>query len=305
MKILVTGGAGFIGSHLAHKLLEEKHRVVLIDNLHTGLEENVPARVKLLKIDVRDKRLAEIFFQENFDAVVHLAAQTMVNRSVDAPLFDADINIIGGLNVLEASRRAKVQRVLFSSSAAVYGDVKTVPIKEDFEKIPTSFYGLSKLTFEYYLELYRKNFGLDYIVLRFANVYGERQGDGGEGGVISIFAKKIAEGEAIDIFGDGRQTRDFIYAGDIASAICQALTADKVNTVYNLSNKQETSINQLVEIFSQISGRPVPHNYKPPRPGDIYRSVLDNARAVSHLHWQSVTPLEEGLEKTYQYFLKK
>ncbi|MDR2005922.1 MAG: NAD-dependent epimerase/dehydratase family protein [Acidaminococcales bacterium] len=305
MKILITGGAGFIGSHVARLLLREQVETVVIDNLNTGLAENVPDGVKFIEADVRSEELADIFRREKFDAVVHLAAQTMVNVSLDNPFFDGENNILGGLNLLESCRKNSVKRVIFASSAAVYGDIKTVPIKEHYEKIPTSFYGLSKLTFEHYLELYRKNFSLDYVVLRFANVYGERQGDGGEGGVISIFAKLIAQGAPINIFGDGGQTRDFIYAGDIAAGIWQALKSDKVNTVYNLGNKEETSINQLVEIFAKIAGRKIETKYGPPRTGDIYRSILDNDRAVRDLGWRFSMPLEEGLIRTYGYFSGK
>jgi UDP-glucose 4-epimerase len=305
MKILVTGGAGFIGSHLVRLLIKEGAEAVVIDNLNTGLAENVPTGAKFIQMDVRARELPEVFAREKFDAVVHLAAQTMVNVSLDDPFYDGDNNIMGGLNLLEACRKNSVGKVVFASSAAVYGDVKTVPIEEGYETMPTSFYGLSKLTFERYLALYQRNFSLDYVVLRFANVYGERQGDGGEGGVISIFAKRIAQGEKISIFGDGGQTRDFIYAGDIAAGIWRALKTDKANATYNLSNKDETSINELVGMFAKIAGREIEVKYGQPRPGDIYRSILDNAKAVSDLKWQPLAPLEEGLKKTYEYFAGK
>ncbi|MDR3349109.1 MAG: NAD-dependent epimerase/dehydratase family protein [Acidaminococcales bacterium] len=305
MKILITGGAGFIGSHLADLLLKEQVETVVLDNLSTGLAKNVPDGAKFIKMDVRAKGLADVFAEEGFDAVVHLAAQTMVNVSLDDPFFDGENNILGGINLLEACRKKSVKRVVFSSSAAVYGNVKIVPIKEHYDKMPTSFYGLSKLTFERYLELYQKNFSLDYIVLRFANVYGERQGDGGEGGVISIFAKRAAQGAPIDIFGDGGQTRDFVYAGDIAAGIWRALKSDKINTAYNLSNKEETSINQLAGMLGKITGKKIGAKYGPPRAGDIYRSILDNERAVRNLGWKTSVPLEEGLRRTCEYFANK
>jgi UDP-glucose 4-epimerase len=286
-------------------LLEKGAKIFALDNLNTGLAENVPDGVKFIEMDVRARELSDVFAAEKFDAVVHLAAQTMVNISLDDPLFDCDNNIAGGVNLLENCRKNSVKRVIFASSAAVYGDIKTIPIKETYEKKPTSFYGLSKLTFEHYLELYRLSFALEYVVLRFANVYGERQGDGGEGGVISIFAKRVAGGAGVSIFGDGGQTRDFVYAGDIAVGIWRALQTDKANAVYNLSNKEETSVNELVEIFSRIAGKKVAAKYEPPRPGDIYRSVLDNAGAANNLAWRALTPLEEGLARTYRYFVEK
>lgn len=304
MKILVTGGAGFIGSHLVEKLKKENCQVIVLDNLHSGLKENLPDDIPFVEMDVRDEKLFDFFAKEKFDAVVHLAAQTMVNVSLEDPKNDADINIMGGVNVLEACRKTGVKRVIFSSSAAVYGDIEKLPIEEKFATIPTSFYGLSKLTYEKYLELYQKNYGLDYIIFRFANVYGERQGDGGEGGVISIFAKQIAKKQAISIFGDGGQTRDFIYAGDIADAIYKCLQSPKANTIYNLSNKTETSVNKLVEFFSNAAGYEIKPEYKPARLGDIYRSILDNQNAVKDLGWQPVVPLQEGLKRTYQYFLE-
>lgn len=302
MKVLVTGGAGFIGSHLVEKLLEEKCQVMVLDNMHTGLRENVPADVILAKLDVCDPQLLPLFETEKFDAVVHLAGQTMVNVSVDDPYYDAQVNIQGTVNVLEACRKTGVKRVVFASTAAVYGDIDEVPIQETFITRPTSFYGLSKLTVENYLQLYHQLYGLDYIALRFANVYGERQGDGGEGGVISIFAKRVAQGKTIAIYGDGGQTRDFIYAGDIASGIWQSLRTEKANTVYNLGTKTEVSINHMVALLDQISGRTIQPDYGPVRAGDIYRSVLANDRAVEGLVWKPAVSLKEGLTRTYRYF---
>jgi len=302
MKILITGGAGFIGSHLVEKLLKENCQVLVLDNLHTGLRENLPQGVSLIEMDVRDENILAVFAKEKFDGVVHLAGQTMVNVSVDDPQFDAAENIQGTINILEAARKTGVKRVVFASTAAAYGDAKELPIVETMALSPLSFYGLSKVTVEHYLALYHEIFNLDYVVLRFANVYGERQGDGGEGGVISIFTKRIASGKAITIYGDGGQTRDFVYAGDIAAGIYCALTTGNVNTAYNLSTQTEVSVNAMVALFDDITGKHVVPQYGTARKGDIYRSILSNAKAIADLGWKPVMSLAEGLQRTYHSF---
>jgi len=302
MKILVTGGAGFIGSHVIENLIQEDCQITVLDNLHTGLRENVPEDVAFIEMDICDKKVLSVFEAGQFDCVIHLAGQTMVNVSVDDPHFDAAVNILGTVNVLEACRKTGVKRIVFATTAATYGDIEELPILESFEPIPTSFYGLSKLTVEKYLQLYHELYGLDYVALRFANVYGERQGDGGEGGVISIFTKRFANDEGITINGDGNQTRDFIYVGDIANAIWQAANTTNVNTVYNVSTKTEVTINVMVELLNEISGKGIKPTYGPVRAGDIYRSVLSNDKAVRRLDWKPMISLKEGLARTYHYF---
>ena len=307
MKILVTGGAGFIGSHLMRKLKEAGHEAVALDNLSTGLRENLLPDMKLVVMDTHDKAVEDVFQKEHFDAVVHLAAQTLVSDSMTDPENDMYQNVAGTVRILECCRKYGVQRVIFSSSAATYGDVdeKALPISETLPQAPLSFYGLTKKTAEKYLELYHLAYGLDYVVLRFANVYGERQGDGGEGGVISIFTKRLAQGKGITIFGDGKQTRDFVYAGDIADGIIDALTTDAKNTAYNLSTTEETSLNELVQILSRIAGKDITPVYDKPREGDIYRSSLNNAKAICNLGWKPKVSLEEGLKRTFADFKKK
>lgn len=302
MKILVTGGAGFIGSHVVEKLIQEDCQITVLDNLHTGLRENVPEGIEFIVMDICDKEVMAVFEAGQFDHVIHLAGQTMVDVSVKDPLMDANINLLGTVNILEACRKTGVKRVVFATTAATYGDIEELPILESFETMPTSFYGLSKLTVEKYLHLYHGLYGLDYVALRFANVYGERQGDGGEGGVISIFTKKFANDEGITINGDGNQTRDFIYVGDIANAIWQAANTTNANTVYNVSTKTEVTINAMVELLNEISGKGIKPTYGPARAGDIYRSVLSNDKAVVGLDWQPMISLKEGLARTYHYF---
>ena len=305
MKVLVTGGAGFIGSHLVRQLLVEGHVVTVLDNLSTGVREHLPvAGVAFWKQDIRNQAIVQQIVYEKFDAIVHLAAQTMVDASIRDPRFDADENVMGLLNVLEAARLSGVQRVLLASTAAAYGDVQesSLPVHEDDALQPMSFYGLTKVIGEHYLKLYHQLYGLEYVVLRFANVYGERQGDSGEGGVISIFAKQIAKGQDITILGDGLQTRDFVYAGDIAAGLCRALVTKQVNTVYNLSTQTETSLNELVQILQNISEDDFSVSHGPVREGDIYRSMLCNEKAVNLLGWSPEVSLEEGLRRTYAYF---
>ena len=307
MNILVTGGAGFIGSHLVRHLLAKGEQVTALDNLSTGLAENLPPEAKLVEMDILDEELPKVVAAGAFDAIVHLAAQTMVDTSIKNPLLDTRENLLGTVQVLEAARAANVKRVIFASTAAAYGDVKEddLPVREAQPTEPMSFYGLSKLSVEKYLEMYENLYGMEYVVLRFANVYGERQGDGGEGGVISIFAKAVAEGRDITIYGDGEQTRDFVYAGDIAEGIWAALRTEEVNAAYNLSTQTETSLRELVSLLAEIRGREIVPKYGAEREGDIYKSMLSNSRARRGLDWQPATTLADGLRRTYEYFCGK
>lgn len=305
MKILVTGGAGFIGSHLVRQLLALGHEVVVLDNLSTGVRVHLPVDGFVFwELDDRTAEARERIIAGHFDAIVHLAGQTMVDASIRDPHFDASENVMGTVNVLEAARLSGVKRVVFASTAAAYGDVteKMLPLREDLPLEPLSFYGLTKVMVERYLALYHALYGLDYVVLRFANVYGERQGDKGEGGVISIFAKRVAKGDLLTIFGDGGQTRDFIYAGDIANGIAHALTTEHVNTAYNLSTQTETSLNDLITIFGKVVGKELQSVHQSAREGDIYRSMLANEKASAFMGWQPEVSLEEGLRRTVKYF---
>lgn len=307
MRILVTGGAGFIGSHLLGYLLGENNHIVVVDNGMSGdLNYLSGFGVKVWEKDIRDEAIIKQIVAEKFDAIVHLAAQTMVDTSIKKPVFDASENIMGTLNILEAAKTCRA-RVVFASTAAAYGDVveSKLPVLETHPLNPQSFYGLTKVGVEKYLALYHKHYGLDYVVCRFANVYGERQGDKGEGGVISIFAKRIVAGQAIEIYGDGKQTRDFIYAGDVARGICRAMTTKNVNTAYNLSTQTETNLLELVEIMSEFSGRKIAFHFNAARSGDIYRSMLSNQMAREYLGWVPEVSLREGVNRTMNYFKNK
>ena len=229
MKLLVTGGAGFIGSHLLQLLVQDADiETVVLDNLSSGSYSHVPGSIRLVEGDICDKNIDELFAAEHFDAVIHLAAQTMVPYSLEHPDEDCNTNLMGIINILECCRKHGVKSVVFSSSAAIYGDNLNVPLKESERPLPTSFYGLTKMASEHYLRLYHDLYGINTTVLRFANVYGERQGDGGEGGVISIFCKLLAAGKPVTVFGNGEQTRDFVYAGDIAKALLKAVSLEVI-----------------------------------------------------------------------------
>ena len=303
MNILVTGGAGFIGSHLVDALIEEGHQVIVIDNLSTGMRDNLNDKAKFYEENILDKeKLTYIFNTEHIDIVFHEVAQTMVPYSMDHPTEDAELNVMGLLNVLENCRRCHVKKVIFSSSAAVYGDNDKVPLKEDEPLRPASFYGLTKVIAEKYLKMYYDIFQLPYVVLRYSNVYGERQGAHGEGGVVFVFSKAIAQGKGLTIYGDGEQSRDFIYVKDVARANLAAMADDVPSGIYNVSTQIETTVNALKEILIYFSRQAVDVAYEEARSGDIFRSSLDNTKACEILKWHPVTKLLPGLSNTYSYF---
>lgn len=303
MEILITGGAGFIGSHILAQLQGRRDMdVVVFDNLSSGSKEHVPAGMELVEGDVCDEAAVDALFADHhFDAVIHLAAQTMVPTSVEQPVLDCQINLEGVLHVLEACRIHGTGHILFSSSAAVYGDNLHIPLKETERLVPTSPYGITKMATEHYLRVYHELYGMDATVFRFANVYGERQGEKGEGGVVSIFCKLLSQRQGITVFGDGNQTRDFVYAGDIAQAIIRALPLKGCHTM-NVSTGQETSINDLIRSFEKAVGYTVPVQYTAPRTGDILRSVLSNEALKRDLGFVPAMNLEEGIRRTYDWY---
>ena len=305
MRVCVTGGAGFIGSHLVDRLIALGHTVLVIDNLTTGVREFVNPKAVFIEMDVRDANIESIFADFKPQVVFHEAAQTMVPASMENPKMDCDVNLLGLVNILEASRKHKVEHFLMPSSAAVYGDLDTLPLTEDMIGKPTSFYGLTKLTGEGYLRIYEQAFGLKTVCFRYSNVYGPRQGDGGEGGVISIFTRLIHEGQGLTIFGDGEQTRDFIYVDDVVEANIKAMNHPELTGVYNISTNTSTSVNKLVSYFKSISNKDLLVYYEAERTGDIRHSRLCNQKAKVDFDFLATVDLERGLRDTISYFKGK
>mgnify|MGYP003586509359 CR=1 FL=1 len=303
--VLITGGAGFIGSHLAELLVvKPEYNVIIVDNLSSGSLDNVPEGVEFIKLDICDKAVAEVFQKYAIDTVVHLAAQTAVGYSIEHPDEDAQLNILGSINIMDCSVKYGVQNFIFASSAAVYGDGVALPIVESAQTLPSSFYGLTKLTWEKYMAIYSNLHGIKANVLRFANVYGPRQGDKGEGGVISIFAKCVRDNIPLNIFGSGEQTRDFIYVQDVARAIVECVERPAQYDVFNVSTKKQTSVLQLVAELESLAGRKLQVNFLPAKPGDILHSSLDNSKITAG-GLVLDTELKTGLSATLNSILKK
>lgn len=301
MRITVTGGAGFIGSHLVDRLIEDGHTVQVIDNLYTGNKEFVHSKAQFVELDIRDPKLYSVLEEFRSDYIFHEAAQTEVSTSMSDPMLDCDINLMGLINLLNAAVKLDVKKFLMPSSAAVYGNLDTLPLNEEMIGNPSSFYGLTKLTTEHYLRIYHEAFGLPYICYRYSNVFGPRQGNGGEGGVISIFAKAIVQGSPIIIYGDGKQTRDFIYVDDVVEANILGMQ-HQVTGIYNVSTGISSSVNLLVDEFRNISGKDIEVVYDKPRLGDIRDSVLATDKSEKELLFTAKYNLHDGLIKTYEYF---
>jgi len=303
LKVLVTGGAGFIGSHIVDLLVEDNCRVAVVDDLSTGSFENVNAGVNFYHLKVEEGGLEEAVAREKPEVVLHQAAQVDVQRSLREPLADAEINILGSVNLLEACRRHGVGKVVYASSAAVYGNPAYLPVDEAHPVAPQSPYGVSKHTVEDYLRIYRENYGIDYTVLRYANVYGPRQDASGEGGVVAIFVDRLLKGEPPRIFGDGEQTRDFVYVKDVAAANLAAFRRGD-GMVLNVSTGAGLSVNGLFQALKETTGSGLAPMYRPPRPGDITHSRLANAAARQALEWRPRYSLAEGLRETVEYCKK-
>lgn len=300
MKILITGGAGFIGSHVVDLAVEAGHDVVVVDDLSTGKVQNLRDDVTFYQEDVADHILQKIFEKERPEGVIHLAAQISVAKSVEDPLLDLRSNLQGSVNILENCRRYQVGKVVFSSSAAVYGEPNYVPLDEEHPLHPMSPYGMTKATAESYFRLYYNYYGIEYAILRYSNVYGPRQDACGEGGVVSIFINRLLNDMTPVVYGEGTQTRDFIYVEDVARANIAALT--RGCGVFNVSCNGETSVNELLSAISKILGSQSAPVYAQARKGDIARSILDNSKAKESLKWTPQVGLEEGLIETVRFF---
>lgn len=302
--MLVTGGAGFIGSHIADSLLSAGYSIVCVDDLSAGSLENVNKKAIFRKASILSNDFEKIFSEFSFDAVVHHAAQIDVRKSLENPKSDIDTNLLGTLAVLENAKKHGTKKVIFASTAAVYGDESRLPIKEDASHLPISTYGVSKLAAELLINAYFRQ-GISSVSLRYSNVYGPRQGNIGEGGVVSIFVKSLMRGKHPIIFGDGMQTRDFIYVKDIADANVLALKfldSRQVCEVANISSMTQTSVLELLKLISGLMKTDVNPKFVTERQGEIKHSCLDNSKAKAMLGWMPKTDLKNGIEETIRYF---
>ncbi|PIU82704.1 MAG: UDP-glucose 4-epimerase [Elusimicrobia bacterium CG06_land_8_20_14_3_00_38_11] len=303
LKILVTGGAGFIGSNIADAYIKSGHSVVVVDNLSSGKKENINPKAKFYEADITDKKqISQIFENEKPDIVNHHAAQIDVRKSVADPVFDAKTNIIGTINLLEISIRQKIKKFIFASSGGVmYGECGKIPPKELQTPRPLSPYGITKHTVEHYLDYYSKVYGLKYIIFRYGNVYGPRQDPHGEAGVVAIFCNRILTDGEINIFGAGEQKRDYVFVSDIVLANLIALHKGE-NEIFNIATGRTKSVNNLFCELKKITGYLQKPIYKPPRTGELFKSSLNVKKAQQKLGWRAKIDFNEGLKKTYDYF---
>jgi UDP-glucose 4-epimerase len=311
-KIIVTGGAGFIASHIVDALVARGYRVVVIDNLSRGKKENLNPKAKFYKVDIRDKKIESIFKKEKPEIVFHYAAQIDTRTSVRDPVFDAEVNILGTLNILQNAANVKVKKVIFAATGGALSSEDTVlPTPEEKFALPVSPYGAAKISAEMYLHYFWKNYGMPYTALRLANVYGPRQSPHGEAGVIAIFADKMLHGEQPIIFGDGRQTRDYVYVGDVVRANMLALKSNKVGS-FNVGTSKETSVLYLFKKLKELTGADVAVKHGAPfgqkksalAAGEQMRSALNYSKIKRELGWKPSVALDEGLKKTVEWFKK-
>lgn len=302
MNILVTGGAGFIGSHIVDKYLEAGHIVTIIDNLSTGKKVNINPNADFIQMDIKDSSIAEIFEKYKFDIISHQAAQMDVRVSVNDPIFDAQNNIIGSLNLYENARKYGVKKVIFASSGGtVYGEQDEFPCDENHSTKPVSPYGIGKLTNERYLYYYKEVYGIDYVAFRYGNVFGPRQNPNGEAGVIAIFTNKFLKGEQPIINGDGLITRDYIYISDVVEANLLALN-DDVSGIYNVTTGIETNVNTIFNTLKNKTNSDLEEYHGEAKKGEQRRSVCSFAELQSKHNWQPKVSFEDGIDKTVDYF---
>lgn len=301
MRVLITGGAGFVGSHIADACVERGYVTTVLDNLVTGRRENIPAGAAWINANISTDPLEPIFERVKPDVVFHLAANASVSVSVKAPLFDQQVNIQGTIQLLEAAVKHNVRKIIYASSAAIYGNPAYLPIDEQHPIAPLSPYGISKYVPELYLRIYRNLHNLNFTALRYANIYGPRQIAEGEGGVVAIFTDHVVKGEPITIQGDGEQTRDFIYISDIVAANLAAIEHGD-GGCFNIGTGQVTSINDLVQTLQQTNERPIVVHHAPPREGDIRHSYFNCTHAKEGLQWEPTVTLAEGLQRTMHYY---
>jgi UDP-glucose 4-epimerase len=302
-KVLVTGGAGFIGSHIVDGLIKEGFKVIVVDDLSSGKEENINKKAEFYKLDIQDNGLESVFQKEKPDYVSHQAAQIDVRRSVSDPLFDARVNILGSINVLQNCLKYKIKKVIFASSGgAIYGEQELFPAPETHPLKPVSPYGITKLVTEHYLYYYKVVHGLSSVALRYANVYGPRQYPYGEAGVVAIFIQKMLNGGQPLINGDGNQTRDFVFVQDVVRANILAVMNDSDENVFNIGTGIETSINQIFHFVKEVIAPNIQEKHGPAKQGEQRKSVIECTKAKEILNWEPKTSISDGLRMTCDYF---
>jgi UDP-glucose 4-epimerase len=302
MKILVTGGAGFIASHIADKFIEEGHQVVILDDLSTGFEKNINPKAKFVKLNIRDEKVSNLFEEEKFDVVNHHAAQMDVRRSVIDPVFDANTNILGTINILQNSVKHGVKKFMFASTGgAVYGEQDYFPADENHPTNPVSPYGISKLSVEKYLYFYFNEHNLNYTILRYANIYGPRQNPFGEAGVVAIFSTKLLKREQPIINGTGEQTRDYVFVKDVVKANILTLT-DEGSNIYNVGTGIETDVNELYKTLNDIVGNGQEEKHGPAAAGEQLRSVITSDKLFNKYNWKPSAKLIDGFKETTEFF---
>ena len=305
MKILITGGAGFIASHIADEYINLGHEVFILDNLSTGFEGNINSKATFINLDICDKSLTELFEVQKFDVVNHHAAQMDVRKSIADPTFDANTNIIGTINLLQNAVKTGVKKFIFSSTGgAVYGEQEYFPADEQHPTSPLSPYGISKLTVEKYLFFYNKQYGLNYSILRYANIYGPRQNPFGEAGVIAIFTSKLLAGEQPIINGEGTQTRDYVFVKDVVNANVKVLK-DEIPDIMNVGTGIETNVNEIFNTLNKIINNGQVEKHGPSAPGEQLRSVITSDKFYKRFNWKPTTKLTDGLRETVIFFESK
>jgi len=301
---MVTGGAGFIGSNIVDAYIEEGHNVVIVDNMSKGMKKFINPKAEFCNVDIRDENISDVFKKYDIDILNHHAAQIDLRKSIADPKLDANINILGSINVLEAALKNNIKKVIFpSSGGSIYGEHEYFPADEKHRIAPFSPYGINKLMMEYYLHYYNYVHRLDYVILRYANAYGPRQSSSGESGVVSIFANKMLDKKNPVINGDGEQTRDYVYVKDIAEANVLALNA-KSTSVYNIATSLETTVNHIYDKINEYAGTNLKKEHGQAKIGEQRRSVLSYEKINKELGWKPKVSIDEGLKLTFEYFKK-